>query len=115
MTSKSFSVRGYAQSSLLCVAELYGGTEEIGEDESGLRALAQAWKAVEGDRILVSVESAQAVAQGLNDYSNIEDAEAEILKHKSEHEHAKMARRASEGLSNLYVAVLRWHGEQATR
>ena len=100
MRSVRVPVSGWAVSTLTAYAE-----EDWSEEDPGIEAVCAAYQAGKGRALVVSMENAAIVCEGLVTLSNTEDEAAE--RRNTPPETRRMARWASLGLSGLHSRVWR--------
>lgn len=115
MGTKRFPVRGYAESTLLCAAELYEDPlpdDPIGDNDDDIRAVVAAWRAGKTKAIVVEARSLLPILRGLTALANGEDETAEMeaarpldQRHPDD---IRAARAASWGLTNLSGRIVAW-------
>lgn len=110
MTAR-FPVKGYAESSLLCAAEVCedprpGDPTDDGDD---VAAVVRAWRRGGSKALVVEPAEADAVRRGLTALANCEDAAAEMERSrpiaKRDPEIIRAARAACTGLTGLALRI----------
>ena len=108
MTTIRLPVRGYAESSLLCAAEVCEDPrpgDPADDSDDDIVAAVRAWRRGKSKALVVEADDALAVVRGLNSLANGEDATAEMEMRrplaKRDPQTIRAARSACEGLTGL--------------
>ena len=111
MTAR-FPVKGYAESSLLCAAEVYEDPrfeDPTDDGDDDVAAVVRAWRRGGSKALVVEPAEADAVRRGLNALANCEDAAAEMEQSralaKRDPEIIRAACAARDGLTRLALRV----------
>ena len=111
MTAR-FPVKGYAESSLLCAAEVcedHRPGDPSDESDDDVAAVVRAWRRGGSKALVVEPAEADAVRRGLNALANCEDAAADMEARRPltrrDPEVIRAARAACTGLTGLALRV----------